>query len=185
MKKFQLMWIVVVLWFCWFLAWCSKNLDNDTVDSQEVVYDPASEYNNKLTNITEACYSQYMDLQSLYNKYKEWSSVDKIQQSIYNTLSVCKNSIDQINSLWPRESDYSLRDASTILLENITNKAILLQQTLKYLENSKNLTQQEIAEHNEIVDELNSNDLDMEQIKEDLTSVQEEFAEKYDLTLIE
>lgn len=186
MKKFQLMWMVLVLWFCWFLMGCSSETNNDAAVNEELfVYDPVSEYNNKLTDIVNVCYSWAVSTQEQYNKYREWNSIDKVQKSIEETLLVCNNSINQINSLWSWEWDASLRDAAIILLDKVVNKLTLLQDTLPYLERVEDLTPQEVSEHNSLVDELNSNDLDMQQIVDNMEYVQQDFVQRYGLTMVE
>ena len=185
MKKIQLMWIVVVLWFCWFLAWCSKNLDNDTVDSQEVVYDPSAEYNNNLTDIVNICNSNVSDVTDSYIKYEPWSSAGDIESLIINAISICEKSSDQINSLWSWEWDSSLKDAAIIFVNKVVEYLSLEKSTLPYLEKIDTLTQYEKLEHNAIVDELNIIEAELNQIVENLVLVQDDFVKKYDLEKVD
>ena len=78
-----------------------------------------------------------------------------------------------------------MRDGAIILIDKILSSLRLLEQTLVYLDPAEDLTPQEVAAHNAISQELVALESDINDLASELLSIQEEFAEKYDLTLIE
>lgn len=183
MKKIRLLSIFMVAIL---LVWCGSNSEKeDTITNENYVYSPDSEYNIKLSDITNTCYDTMSDTINQYDQYKLWTSTAKIAKTISSAITTCETSADQINSLWSRDWDSSMRDGAIILIDKILSSLRLLEQTLVYLDPAEDLTPQEVAAHNAISQELVALESDINDLASELLSIQEEFAEKYDLTLIE
>lgn len=155
----SLLWILVISW-CWGLS--------------------VVEYNDNFVELVRECTDGN---QQLYQNFKsEWATLDSIDQSLQNNISVCQNALTKASQMKDYDNDSSLKDAVVNLLAMEVNYLQKFSSTKPY-RNIDNLTEEERDAYNWIVNELNEAQNELNSQFERLQDVQEEFASKHKLRL--
>lgn len=174
LKLLSLLWLALIAWT---LAWCWNSTNTDTNNSWDIIiedvtwtHDAVIDYNDSLVEIASQCIMSEDDILTDYE-----NGADSIQNAINNTISVCQNSINQINALWDWEGDSSLKDWIINILELDIAYFWKFSELVPYLTQNE-LTEEEADKYNALVEEINALDQEMEAANNDLISIQEAFA---------
>ncbi len=159
-------WFLSLLWVL-FLSWCGWSMN-------------IVEYNDSFVDLVKECTDSNQEL--FKNFSTDAASVDSIVQSIQESVTICQNSQVKASQLWSYEKDSSLKDAVVELLAMEIDYLQKFSSTSRYW-NIDNLTEEDRADYNSTVSDLNEtqNALNQQFIK--LQEVQEAFAVKHALKL--
>lgn len=158
-------WILSLLWIL-VLSWCG---------SSNVV-----EYNDSFVEIVKECTDANQTLFQNFNA--EQATIDSIEQSIQENISICKWAQEKAVKIWNYEKDSSLKDA---VVELLTSEVEYLQKfaSTKPYRNIDNLSDEDKEAYNWITSELNELQTVLNQQFTSLQDVQEAFATKHWLKL--
>ncbi len=159
-------WILSLLWVL-FLSWCGWSMN-------------IVEYNDSLVDIVKECTDSNQEL--FKNFSTDEASVDSIVQSIQDSVTICQNSQVKASQLWSYEKDSSLKDAVVELLAMEIDYLQKFSSTSRY-RNIDNLTEEDRADYNSTVSDLNETQNALNQQFTKLQEVQEAFAAKHALKL--
>lgn len=159
------LWLIPVLWVL-FLSWCGTS---------NVI-----EYNDSFVEIVKECTDANQELFQNFNA--EWVTVDSIEQSVQDNITICQWAKEKASKIWNFEKDSSLKDA---VVELLTREIDYLEKfaSSKAYWNTDNLTDEDKEAYSSIVAELNESQTSLNQQFTDLQDVQEVFAKKHWLVL--
>ena len=185
MKKIRLLSLFGIALVTWMLVGCSSNnkwgdiIIEDITPSNDVV-----DYNDALVDAATVCLDSENEIWNTY--YSEDASTSDIQTAVDNTLSVCQSAINQINTLWDREWDSSLKDGVIAVLEKdivYYNKFI---EMLPFLDQEE-LTEEDKATYDNLTAELEAIDQEIQTANDNLVVIQDQFSQNhgYELETLE
>ena len=178
MKKIRLLILLWVVVLAGTLAWCGSNKNTNTennpwdfiIEDTTGTYDAVIAYNDTLVEIASQCIISENDIPTDYE-----NGLDNVKVAINNVLAQCRSSIDQINALWDREWDSSLREGIVKVLSLDISYFTKFSELLPYL-TSDELSEEDASKYETLVNEINAIDQEMETANNDLISIQETFA---------
>lgn len=189
MKNFKLLTLLWFVLFAWTLAGCwNKNVNNEvtdnswdvvTVENSNTESDAVITYNDTLVELASRCLASE---DAVWTAYDNESSAEDVKASINNTINECKSAWENINSLWDREGDSSLRKWVITIIEREIAYYTKFSELLPYLEKEE-LTEDETVTYNNIIAEIQTLDEELSQANTNLISIQEQFAENHDFEL--
>ena len=158
--------LLSLLWIL-FLSWCGWSMG-------------VVEYNDSLVNIVKECTDSTQELFKDFNL--DDANIDSITEALQDSITVCQNSQVKASELWSYEKDSSLKDAVSELL---TLEIDYLQKFVatSHYRNIDNITEEDKAEYDWIVSDLNETQNALNQQFTKLQEEQEIFAAKYALKL--
>lgn len=175
MKKFRILAILWVVLVAWTLAGCQKNNNNwDIIIEDITTNDVVINYNDNLVDFASQCITSEDAVWNAYND--ESASADDIQNAIANTLNECNAAIDSIENLWWREWDNSLQEGVLVILRKDLEYYTKLSELVPYLWIEDQLTEEQAAAYDAIVDEIEAIDSELSEANDNLISIQEQFA---------
>lgn len=173
---------LAILSICTLSGCFSKKTNNndfiieDITDKNEAV----SNYNDTLRELTSNCINSQNEILDLYADENE--SINSIQEAIDNSLNICQDALNQINVLWDREWDNSLKDWIVAVIEIYMKYYRKFSDFLPYSK-IDNPTQEESKAVEAIVNELNAIEDELWEANEKLTQIQEDFANEHGYSL--
>ena len=196
MKNLKLLSLIGIMSITCILSWCFFNKDKwsennpteentATGDSDFIIEDTTSsnnviKYNNAIADYFESCHSLETTFWSTYNSYDgENTTISDIQLSLDNFINECKFSIEQLNTLWDREGDSSLKDSVITAIESYINYYRKLWESIQFLEKEGNLSDEDAKSQARIARDLENLDAKLEQANNDLILTQEVFSREY------
>lgn len=175
MKKFKILAILWVVLVAGTLAGCQKNNNNwDIIIEDITTNDAVINYNDNLVDLASQCIVSEDAVWTAYND--ESASADDIQNAITNTLNECNSAIDSIQNLWWREWDTSLQEWVLVILRKDLEYYAKLSELVPYLWTEDQLTEEQAAAYDTIVDEIERIDSELNEANNNLISIQEQFA---------
>ena len=169
MKKFGVfaLWLVILSWV---IVWCSsKQADEDQV----IVY------NGNIISLWEKCIEAGESMWNIYNWYSKWSTED-VKSAIDDAVSQCKDSMFQINDLWGMDWDDSLKDGVIVLIQKMLEQYEKLYEILPFLPLlDEGLVEEDLRTYEQIVEDLDSLGVEIQDLNKNLVEIQRWFAERY------
>lgn len=159
------------------IVWCSVNKSDKT--GEKVGKDQILIYNDSIRSFSEECFEADDTMRKTYNAYNWWST-DDVKKAIDDTVSVCKNTMFQINDLWDIEWDSSLKDGVILLIQKMIERYEKLYEILPFLPLlSEGLGDDDYTAYEDIKEDLDSLGAEMKDLNKSLAGIQQWFAEKY------
>lgn len=181
MKKFGVFvfWLIVLSWM---IVWCSsKEKTSDKWDFviEDVDTDQILVYNDNIRELWLKCFESDESMRNIYNWYNWWLT-DDIKLAIDDTVSVCKDSMFQINDLWDIDWDSSLKDGVILLIQKMMERYEKLYETLPFLPLLDEwLVEEDSMAYEEIKSDLDSLGSEVRDLNKDLSDIQRSFAEAH------
>ncbi len=195
MKNLKLLTLVGLILISWTLIWCGSNSNKNneasttttttdentqwgefTIEDTTADYNAVVNYNDTLVNLTSNCILSEDTIWNEYRNYEEGSStLDDVQNAISGTLNACRNSAEQIETMWGWEWDNSLKDSVTTIIQKEIAYYAKFGELVPYLWN-ETLSDEEAETYTQILNDLDSLDVELENANNNLIIVQEEFA---------
>ena len=181
LRLLSLLWIALVSLT---LVGCQK--DNTPTDNQnnnqdiiiEEITNSVINYNDGLVNIAQTCFESEQNVWAAYDD--ENASIEDVQNAISDTITVCNDSINNLNQLGDWEGDSSLKDGVVAIIEKDIQYYSKLTELLKINpDNSEELSEEDAAAYDAIVSEINAIDDELLEANEELMGIQERFAENH------
>ena len=184
MKKFRILAILWVVLVAGTLAGCQKNNNNwDIIIEDITTNDAVISYNDNLVDLASQC---IISEDAVWNAYNDESaSADDIQSAIVNTLNECNSSIASIENLGWREGDNSLQEGVLVILRKDLEYYTKLSELVPYLWIEDQLTEEQAATYDTIVDEIERIDSELNEANNNLILIQEQFASNHGYELEE
>ena len=180
MKKIKLLTLLWVILVAWTLVWCwDKDKDNNwdfiiediTWENNAVI-----DYNDNLVDIASKCLTAEDAIWEAYNNTN--STTEDIMNAVDNTISICGSTSDEINKLWNREWDSSLKDAVLSIIEKEIAYYTEFKELLPYLEKWE-LNDEELEQYNTIYNKVETLDGELRDANDNLLIIQEQFAKNH------
>jgi len=175
LKLLILLWFILISWFlsgCWNNSQSNEWNNTENIDSQN---DKVIDYNDSIIKIAYKCHESATITRDSYDAKAE---VKQIETNTENTISQCQNSIEQINNIWDREWDASLKDGIISLLNLYVTYFTKFNKMVSYLEN-ENYPKEDIESYEEIVKEIKDMDDEIEVANNNFINIQESFARNH------
>ena len=183
MKNFRIITLSLgILGICILSGCFSKKTDNNDFIIEDVTdkYEAVSNYNDTLRELTSECINSQSEILNLYADENE--SINSIQEAIDNSLNICQDALNQINTLGDREWDSSLKDWIIAVIDIYMEYYTKFSDFLPYSK-IDNPTQEEAEAVERIITELNSIESKLWEANEKLTQIQENFANEHGYSL--
>ena len=178
MKNIKLLALLWIALFTVFISWCWNNVkvnsNNNTEDINSKNNDVIN-YNNSIIKIASKCGEYAM---TTWDSYDNNNEIIQTETYAKNTLSECQNSINQINTLWDRQWDSSLKDWIISLLNLYVSYFTKFNKMLTYLEND-NYPKENITSYETLVKEIKEMDKEIEDANSNFTIIQRSFAKNH------
>lgn len=187
MKNLKLFSLLALALFSCALVGCDSNKDNDNswdlIIEEIVTNDEAINYNDNLVDLTSECFASE---DSVRMSYEAWTAAD-LQVAIDNTVALCNESLNNVSSVDAWENDASLRDWVIDILMWKIDFYEKMQDLVQYQDYSEedlqNLSDEEVAEYEAIIVELDEISKVNDAANEALINIQEEFAKNHNYEL--
>lgn len=198
MKNLKLLTLVGLILISWTLIGCGSNSKNNETtpttttdettqeelaieDTTTTDFNSVVSYNDTLVNLTSNCILSEDSIWNAYSNYEEGSaSLDNVQKAISDTLDVCRKSSEQISTMGDWEWDGSLKDSVIEIIEKEMAYYAKFSELIPYLWNGDETLSDEDAEaYTQILNDLDSLDVELENANNNLIIVQEEFAKSH------
>lgn len=181
MKKFWILSLLLVVSIT--MTWClnSKklNTENNTwtsnTESSVWMINDVVDYNNTLKDLATKCTTAENTIIESYDKN---ASDENTQKAINNAIKDCENVKNKINKLWDRKWDSSLKDWVIAVVEKEIDYFNTFNKLLPYLDKEW-LNEKEKTTYDSLFSKAESIDQELNTSIEDLTNIQEEFAQNY------
>lgn len=160
------LWIISLLWVL-ILSWCSGSLD-------------VVEYNDSFVALVKECTDANQALFQNFNA--EWATIDSIEQTLQNNISICQNAQAKASSMWDYDKDSSLKDGVVNLLDTEVEYLKKFSKSSRY-RNIDNITDEDKLAYDEIVGDLYKSESELNSRFISLQEIQEAFAAKHGLKL--
>ena len=164
------------------MTWClnskKSNTENNTTSNTENsvwMINDVVDYNNTLKDLAIKCTSTENTIIESYNKN---ASDGNTQKAINNAIKDCENVKNKINKLWDRKWDSSLKDWVIAVVEKEIEYFNTFNKLLPYLDKEW-LNEKEKTAYDSLFSEAESIDQELNTSIENLTNIQEEFAQSY------
>ena len=181
MKNYKILSLLWVVLLAWTLAGCGNsqtaqpnNWNNWDIIIEEINNNDVVSYNDNLVSIAEQCFQSEEGIWVAYQDSE--TTVEDIQNAINSTTTACRESINNLNTLWGWEGDSSLKDGIVSILEKDIQYYEKFSELLPYVDNTEELTEEQAAAYDSIVAEINSIDDELSVANEELMTIQENFA---------
>lgn len=180
MRKFG----VLLLWLIFLsgmIVGCSLKENDDKWDFiiEEIDSDQIVAYNDSIRSISEKCFEAEDSMWNIYNWYNWWST-DDVKSAIDETVSVCKDSMFQINDLWGVDWDSSLKDWVILLIQKMLERFDKLYETLPFLPLlDEGLVDEDFVAYEGIKSDLDSLGWEIRDLNKSLSEIQRLFAEAH------
>ena len=185
MKKIRLLallWVILVagtLVGCW----SDKQSDNNSWDVfiEDITWqtDEVINYNDKLVELASQCIISETDI---WNAYDDNSSTEDIQEAINSTITKCSNIRDEINKLWDREWDSSLKDWVLDVIQKEIAYYTKFSEIIPYVGQDE-ISEEENSKYESLLDEIEILDKELNESNDNLMIIQEEFAKNHGFQL--
>lgn len=178
MKNLKILTLLWIILFTGFLSGCwsnSKVNEANNTENTNSENDKVIDYNDSIVKIASKCHESAMNTRDSYNNKDE---IIQTETSAKNTISECENSINQINILWDREWDSSLKDWMISLLNLYITYFTKFNEMLTYLEN-ENHPKEDIESYEIIVKEIKDMDSEIESENNNFINTQKLFANNH------
>ena len=181
MKKFWLLalWIILITWT---LAGCNNKSSN--TNTWDVIIEDISweneaviNYNDKLVGFASNCIISENGIWNVYDT--DDYSIEDVKSAINETISICSNAKEQINNLWDWEWDSSLKDGAIVIIEKEIEYINKLNESLPYLENEENLSEEDKEIYEWIVSEIQAINQELLDANDDIIAIQDNFAKAH------
>ncbi len=172
MKKFKLFSILgIALLSCTLLAGCNDNnggLEVIEIDNSDVIA-----YNDALVDIASQCYDAEEAIWTAY----EAEDGEAMQSAVDSTISACQNTIEQLQSVEAWEEDSSLKDAIIPVIEKEIEYCDNFHGLVEFLwADLDNLSEEDATRYEAVVAQFDTILSEIDEVNNDLASVQETFA---------
>lgn len=178
MKNLKILTLSGIILLAGFLSGCWNNSKVNGVNNTENTNsenDKVIDYNDSIVKIASKCHESAMSTRDSYNNKDE---ITQTETSAKNTISECEDSINQINILWDREWDSSLKDWMVSLLNLYVTYFTKFNEMLTYLEN-ENHPKEDIESYEIIVKEIKDMDSEIESENNSFINTQKLFANNH------
>ena len=186
MKKIRLLSLLWIALLSSTLVACSPFSKEETNNGDIIIEDIDNNwvinYNNTLVDLAIQCIENEETIRTIYNSYMSWST-EELSSAINSAISTCNTVIDQINTLWDREWDSSMKNGVLVLIEKYITYYEKISKTLPFLENAENISDEEETQYKAIIDEIKAIDNEIEKANNNIASIQETFAETHNYDL--
>lgn len=181
MKNYKILSLLWVALIAWTLAGCQNNnqpvennnwnliIEDVTTSNTDVI-----NYNDALVDVAGQCFSSEENIWTAYEDQN--TTIDDIQSAINTTISTCRETINNINTLGDWEWDSSLKDGIITILEKDIEYYSKFSELLPFVDSTDELTEEQAATYDEIVAQINAIDDELSTANENLMTIQETFA---------
>lgn len=138
------------------------------------------EYNDTLVSIVKECTDSNHELFETFQA--NWSTIDSIADALQTNIDMCNEAKEKAIELWDYDKDSSLKDAVVDLLSMEVEYLEKFWSTSHY-RNVDDLTDEDKAEYDSVVNDLNESQELLNQQFTNLQEAQEAFAAKHELKL--
>ena len=138
--------------------------------------DAVIEYNDTLVDLTSQCISAEDKIWSTYDS--NGASSTDMTNVINNLVNECSKAWEEINKLWSREWDDSLRTWVLTVIEKEISYYVKFNELLPYLQ-KENLTEEENASYASIYAELETINSELDDANKNLSIIQKTFSENH------
>ena len=183
MKKTRFLTLLWVVLISGTLAGCLNNSNNESdwtwdfiIEDTTWETDAVINYNDTLVDLAFNCIMSENNIRNVYDN--ESTETEDMQKAIDNTIDECTKAWDDINKLWDREWDSSLKDWVLYIIEKEIEYYTKFSELLPYLQKDE-LTDEESETYNNLFTEVETLDSELSQANENLISIQEEFAKNH------
>lgn len=180
LKILSLLWVALIAWT---LAGCGNNQTTQNNNSWDLIIEEIDTntdviaYNDNLVDTAQQC---FLSEETIWTTYEnESATTEDIQAAINSTVNTCRDTIDNINALGGWEWDTSLKDGIVAILEKDIEYYSKFSELLPYLDITDELTEDQAAVYDEIVNQINNIDDELSTANEDLMRIQETFASNH------
>ena len=178
MKKIRLLTLLWVILVAWTLVGCwNKDKEWDFI-IEDITWqnDAVIDYNDTLVDLASQCIAAENKVWNTYDSND--ASTTDITSAINNLVNECSDAWEEINKLWGREWDNSLKDWVLAVIESEISYYIKFSELLPYSEKEE-LTEEENASYNSIYTELEAINTELSNANENLSVIQKEFADSH------
>lgn len=181
MKKFWLLtlWIILITWT---LAGCNNKSSN--TNTWDVIIEDISweneaviNYNDKLVGFASDCIISENGIWNIYDT--DDYSIEDVKSAINETISICSNAKKEIDNLWDWEWDSSLKDGAIVIIEKEIEYINKFNESLPYLENEENLSEEDKEIYEWIVSEIQAINQELLDANDDIIAIQDNFAKTH------
>lgn len=181
MKKFWLLtlWIILITWT---LAGCNNKSSN--TNTWDVIIEDISweneaviNYNDKLVGFASDCIISENGIWNIYDT--DDYSIEDVKSAINETISICSNAKKEIDNLWDWEWDSSLKDGAIVIIEKEIEYINKFNESLPYLENEENLSEEDKEIYEWIVSEIQAINQELLDANDDIVAIQDNFAKTH------
>ena len=178
MKKIRLLSLLGLALLSASLLGCGTKTNNGDVIIEDVTSstNDVVDYNDSLVDIATDCILAEDDVWNAYNDAS--TPVSDIESAIQSTLSTCQASINQIQTIWNRQWDSSLKDGILAVLTKDVEYYSTLLNILPYID-VENLTEEEAANYDAVLDQLDIIDQELTAANENLIAIQDQFSQNH------
>ncbi len=197
MKNLKLLTLVGLILISWTLIGCGSNSKNneatpgtttdETTQEELIIEDTTADfngvvsYNDTLVNLTSNCILSEDSFWNAYSNYEEGSaSLDDVQKAINDLLDLCRKSSEQISTMGDWEWDSSLKDSVIEIIEKEMAYYAKFGELIPYRWNGDEpLSDEDAKAYTQILNDIDSLDIELENANNNLIIVQEEFAKSH------
>lgn len=171
-KLLTLLWVVLIS--CTLVGcWKDKNNEWDFI-IEDITWqnDAVINYNDTLVDLTSKCVEAEDEV---WSSYGDNLAIDDTTIAINNLIKECSNAKEEINKLWGREWDNSLKDWVIAVIEKEINYYTKFNELLPYLKKDS-LTEEESTSYNAIYAEVETLNKELDEANENLSGTQKQFS---------
>lgn len=176
MKKIRLLTLLWVILVAWTLVGCwNKDKEWDFI-IEDITWqnDAVIEYNDTLVDLASQCIAAEDEVWAIYDS----SDSADVTSAINNLVNECSKAWEQINKLWGREWDDSLKNWVLTVIEKEVGYYLKFNELLPY-SGREDLTEEEYDSYNSIYTERKNFDKELKSANNDLSVIQQQFANNH------